>query len=123
MARITVEDCLDNVDNRFQLVLVATRRARQLLNGAEACVERENDKPTVLALREIAGGFVTNAILDEEASQAGLEADEDTTDQTQTGGIHNAPPAGPAGRMPGRGHRHRPAALAHLGTLRGLGGR
>jgi DNA-directed RNA polymerase subunit omega len=97
MARITVEDCLDNVDNRFQLVLVATRRARQLINGAEACVERENDKPTVLALREIAGGFVTNAILDEEASQAGLEADEDTTDQTQTGGIDIAPAAGKEG--------------------------
>jgi len=97
MARITVEDCLDNVDNRFQLVLVATRRARQLLNGAEACVERENDKPTVLALREIAGGFVTNAILDEEATQAGLEADEDTTDQIQTGGIDIAPAAGKEG--------------------------
>jgi len=96
MARITVEDCLDNVDNRFQLVLVATRRARQLINGAEACVERENDKPTVLALREIAGGFVTNAILDEEAPQAGLEADEDTTDQNQTGGIV-APAAGKEG--------------------------
>jgi DNA-directed RNA polymerase subunit omega len=97
MARITVEDCLDNVDNRFQLVLVATRRARQLINGAEACVERENDKPTVLALREIAGGFVTNAILDEEAPQAGLEADEDTTDQNQTGGIDVAPAAGKEG--------------------------
>jgi DNA-directed RNA polymerase subunit omega len=97
MARITVEDCLDNVDNRFQLVLVATRRARQLLNGAEPCVERENDKPTVLALREIAGGFVTNAILDEEAPQAGLEADEDTTDQNQTGGIDVNPAAGKEG--------------------------
>lgn len=97
MARITVEDCLDNVDNRFQLVLVATRRARQLLNGAEACVERENDKPTVLALREIAGGFVTNAILDEEAPQAGLEADEDTTDQNQTGGTDVVPAGGKEG--------------------------
>jgi DNA-directed RNA polymerase subunit omega len=81
MARVTVEDCLDNVDNRFQLVLVATRRARQLMDGAEACVPRENDKPTVLALREIAGGFVTSAILDEVAQQkteAGLDVDEDT---------------------------------------------
>ena len=91
MARITVEDCLDNVDNRFQLVLVATRRARQLIAGAEACVPRENDKPTVLALREIADGFVTNAILDEEAPQAGLEADEDTTIQIQTGGLDASP--------------------------------
>ncbi|MHB1514418.1 MAG: DNA-directed RNA polymerase subunit omega [Acidiferrobacteraceae bacterium] len=76
MARITVEDCLDNVDNRFQLVLVAAKRARQLANGAEPCVARENDKPTVIALREIATGFVTNAILDS-STQAGLEADDD----------------------------------------------
>ena len=94
MARITVEDCLDNVDNRFQLVLVATRRARQLNAGAEPCVPRENDKSTVLALREIAGGFVTNAILEEETPQAGLEADEDTPDQTQTGGAHVSPAPG-----------------------------
>lgn len=97
MARITVEDCLDNVDNRFQLVLVATRRARQLINGADACVERENDKPTVLALREIAGGFVTNAILEEETLPAGLEANEDTTDQLQTGGLDTSPAPGKEG--------------------------
>lgn len=66
MARITVEDCLDNVDNRFQLVLVATRRARQLSLGADPMVEIENDKPTVVALREIADGLVTRDILDEE---------------------------------------------------------
>lgn len=66
MARITVEDCLDNVDNRFQLVLVATRRARQLSLGADPMVDMENDKPTVVALREIAEGLVTRAILDEE---------------------------------------------------------
>ncbi|HEX9813256.1 MAG TPA: DNA-directed RNA polymerase subunit omega [Burkholderiales bacterium] len=81
MARITVEDCLENVDNRFQLVLVAAKRARQLTLGAEACVPKENDKPTVLALREIAGGFVTNAILDEESPPPGLEADDDATEQ------------------------------------------
>ena len=81
MARVTVEDCLENVENRFQLVLVATRRARQLVLGAEACVDPENDKPTVVALREIAGGFITNAILDDTSPQAGLEADEDTADQ------------------------------------------
>lgn len=79
MARITVEDCLDNVDNRFQLVLVATKRARQLINGAEPCVAVENDKPTVLALREIAGGHVTNDILDESVLQVDPELDEDTT--------------------------------------------
>lgn len=81
MARVTVEDCLENVENRFQLVLVATRRARQLVLGAEPCVLRGNDKPTVIALREIAGGFVTNAILDD-TPQAGYETDEDTAEQT-----------------------------------------
>lgn len=80
MARVTVEDCLANVDNRFQLVLVAAKRARQLAQGAEPCVARENDKATVIALREIAGGFVTNAILDERSPQAGLDADEDTAE-------------------------------------------
>ena len=79
MARVTVEDCLDNVDNRFQLVLVATKRARQLVAGAEPCVEVENDKPTVLALREIADGYVTNDILDESVPQVDVELDEDTT--------------------------------------------
>ncbi len=65
MARVTVEDCLDKVDNRFQLVLVATKRARQLARGAEPFVEWENDKPTVVALREIAEDYITPAILDE----------------------------------------------------------
>ena len=65
MARITVEDCLENVDNRFQLVLVATKRARQLANGVEPFIDWENDKPTVVALREIAEGHVSPAILDE----------------------------------------------------------
>lgn len=65
MARVTVEDCLDNVDNRFELVLVATKRARQLANGKEALVPLENDKPTVVALREIAENLITPAILEE----------------------------------------------------------
>lgn len=65
MARITVEDCLDHVDNRFELVLVATRRARQLMNGAEPKLPVENDKATVVALREIAEGLVNASILDE----------------------------------------------------------
>ncbi len=65
MARITVEDCLDNIDNIFEMVLVAAKRARRIAHGAEAMVELENDKPTVLALREIADGLVTPAILDE----------------------------------------------------------
>jgi DNA-directed RNA polymerase subunit omega len=65
MARITVEDCMDNVDNLFELVLVASKRARRLANGADAYVDWENDKPTVVALREIADGYVTREILDE----------------------------------------------------------
>ncbi len=52
MARVTVEDCLENMDNRFQLVMVASKRARQLANGSDARLEWENDKPTVMALRE-----------------------------------------------------------------------
>lgn len=65
MARITVEDCLDNIDNIFELVLVAAKRARRIAHGSEPLVEIENDKPTVLALREIADGQITPAILDE----------------------------------------------------------
>ena len=65
MARVTVEDCLDKVDNRFQLVLVATKRARQLANGVEPLVPWENDKPTIVALREIADGLVGPGILEE----------------------------------------------------------
>ncbi len=65
MARVTVEDCLDKVDNRFHLVLVATKRARQLSRGAAPFVEWENDKPTVVALREISEGHVKPSILDE----------------------------------------------------------
>lgn len=60
MARITVEDCLDKVDNRFELVMVASKRARQIaVGGKDALVPEEGDKPTVLALREIAGGLLT----------------------------------------------------------------
>lgn len=56
MARVTVEDCLKNVKNRFELVLVAAKRARQLMRGKEPKVEWDNDKSTVVALREIAAG-------------------------------------------------------------------
>lgn len=66
MARLTVEDCLDNVDNRFELVLIAAKRARQLSMGAEPLVELENDKPTVLALREIAENKIDKSVLEEE---------------------------------------------------------
>ena len=65
MARVTVEDCLGNVANRFELVLVAAKRARQLAHGQEAQLAWENDKPTVMALREIADGLVGPSILEE----------------------------------------------------------
>lgn len=73
MARVTVEDCLTNVDNRFQLVLVATKRARQISLGAEPFIDQENDKPTVLALREIAEGLVTRDILEDPVEEDVLE--------------------------------------------------
>lgn len=67
MARVTVEDCLEHVKNRFELVMVATKRARQIaVRGDQPMVEWENDKPTVVALREIAEGYVTANILDED---------------------------------------------------------
>ena len=80
MARVTVEDCLDKVDNRFQLVLVATKRARQLANGVQPLVEWENDKPTIVALREIAEGLIGPAILDEPLHPV---VEEDTEDETE----------------------------------------
>ena len=69
MARITVEDCLDNVDNRFELVMVSSKRARQIqAEGKDPLVEADNDKPTVIALREIADGLVDADILIEKPS-------------------------------------------------------
>ena len=65
MARITVEDCVDNIENIFEMVLVAAKRARRLAHGADPMVELENDKPTVVALREIAEGHITSSILEE----------------------------------------------------------
>ncbi|MFP8967941.1 DNA-directed RNA polymerase subunit omega [Pokkaliibacter sp. CJK22405] len=65
MARVTVEDCLDNVENRFELVMVASKRARQIATGGkEPKVAWENDKPTVVALREVAIGAVTPSTLE-----------------------------------------------------------
>ncbi len=66
MARVTVEDCLENVENRFELVMVSSKRARQLATeGKDPLVAIENDKPTVLALREIAEGHINASILNE----------------------------------------------------------
>jgi len=74
MARITVEDCLENIDNRFELVLTATKRARQIGHGSEPLVEEQNDKPTVIALREIAAGLIDPEGVD--VLQAKIEAAE-----------------------------------------------
>jgi len=75
MARITVEDCLQNIGNRFELVLTATKRARQIGHGAEPLVQEENDKPTVIALREIAEGLIDAEGVD--VLQAKIEAAEE----------------------------------------------
>ena len=68
MARVTVEDCLEHVDNRFELVLKASKRARKISLGAEPLVPMENDKPTVIALREIAKGLLNKESLENEVS-------------------------------------------------------
>ena len=74
MARITVEDCLPFVENRFELVVTASRRARQIARGAQALVSEDGDKPTVVALREIAAGMMNVEILDElDAKQRAAE--------------------------------------------------
>ena len=83
MARITVEDCLENVDNRFELVMVSSKRARQLqIGGKDPLVAVDNDKPTVVALREIADGFIDAKILVEkpktELEDLGLAISEET---------------------------------------------
>ena len=67
MARVTVEDCLEYVENRFELVMVASKRAREIaVRGAQPLVEWENDKPTVVALREIAEGLIGPEILEKD---------------------------------------------------------
>lgn len=70
MARITVEDCMKRVDNRFDLVLMATKRARMLAQGGDPMVSEDDDKPTVIALREIADGLVDQTVIDELEKQA-----------------------------------------------------
>ena len=73
MARTTVEDCLDNVENRFQLVLIASKRAREISMGADPLVDPDNDKPTVIALREIAAGLIDASILDKTSARQHAE--------------------------------------------------
>lgn len=75
MARITVEDCLDHVDNRFELVMVGSKRARQIaIQGKDPMVPPENDKPTVIALREIEQGLIDASILLEEDEEVSHQA-------------------------------------------------
>ena len=74
MARITVEDCLENVDNRFELVLLAARRARQILTGSDPMVPEDNDKATVIALREIADGLISTNSMDEMETKQAMAA-------------------------------------------------
>ncbi len=82
MARVTVEDCLDHVDNRFELVMLASKRARQLATGGkEPLVTEESDKPTVIALREIAEGMVTRDLLIRETE---IEAEEELAASFET---------------------------------------
>lgn len=93
MARITVEDCLKQIDNQFDLVVVAAKRARRLANGAAPLVELENDKPTVLALREIAAGLITKSILTEVQPEDDIlssEAAEELLARTPVPGLESA---------------------------------
>ena len=78
MARVTVEDCLDHVDNRFELVMIASKRARQLATGGkEPLVKADSDKPTVIALREIEEGLINEQVLNdaEKKEEQYLETD------------------------------------------------
>ncbi len=90
MARITVQDCLEQVDNRFELVLSAAQRARQVSLGAEPRLPRENDKPTVIALREIAAALVGREVLDEPESDTPAEAIESEAPATESAGLLEA---------------------------------
>ncbi len=80
MARITIEDCIERVNNRFDLVLLATKRARQIARGATPLVEEERDKPTVIALREIAEGHIDADSILEEAQANLLDEDGNSID-------------------------------------------
>tara|TARA_B100001057_G_scaffold45307_3_gene40413 strand:+ start:32604 stop:32888 length:285 start_codon:yes stop_codon:yes gene_type:complete len=83
MARITVEDCMNEVDNIFDMILLASKRAKRIANGGDPLVDIENDKPTVIALREIAEGKMSENILEEMdaiASQELIQVDDESDD-------------------------------------------
>ena len=86
MARITVEDCIEKIPNRFELVLAAAKRARQITRDSPLLVPYEKDKPTVIALREIAVGMVDKSIL-EEAPESVLPMDETQEEVAPLGGL------------------------------------
>lgn len=81
MARLTVEDCLERLDNRYELVLLAAKRARQVAMGLPTLVEEDSDKPTVIALREIAEGLISDENIDEIGSHANLDNDGEEDEQ------------------------------------------
>ncbi|MCP4287252.1 MAG: DNA-directed RNA polymerase subunit omega [Gammaproteobacteria bacterium] len=91
MARVTVEDCLEHVNNRFDLVLLASKRARQLVNGVDPLLPWENDKPTVVALREIAEGLVDNeTVAERQAQEVISEGGEAEVEGVASGSPHPA---------------------------------
>lgn len=105
MARVTVEDCLKNVKNRFELVLIAAKRARQLMRGKDAKVEWDNDKATVVALREIAAGYTDIDVTDDHAPQPAVHAaslppiiDDHLDDEDED--LDDAPQAAPSEEHP-----------------------
>ena len=82
MARITVEDCLDYVDNRFELVMVGSKRARQIaVDGRPPLIDAENDKPTVIAIREIEQGLITPEVLQEIDRDYEIVESEESTEE------------------------------------------
>jgi DNA-directed RNA polymerase subunit omega len=90
MARITIEDCMEQVDNRFELVLMASKRARQISHGSEALVDEESDKPTVIALREIADGLLTEQLVNDmqlqlDAARAAAEHEREQLQDDEAG--------------------------------------
>ena len=97
MARITVEDCLEHVDNRFELVMVGSKRARQIaVEGRPALVDEENDKPTVVALREIEQGLVTADILIEVPQDYEIIESTEEAENTETAESSENPDPSPA---------------------------
>lgn len=97
MARVTVEDCLDFVDNRFELVLLASKRARQISQGKDAMVPLENDKPTVVALREIAEGKINQAVIDAVNTE---EEQQENADMAEEPAPPSVPAASPSSTLP-----------------------